>query len=418
MAKKLHIIQLNEINFDEAYSFAQKHDLRNIIDFFSDYKTCKTEDKYELLEPWIQWPSFYLGKGYSDHGIFKIGDNNKSKNLNFIEGLSDQLKIGTFFSMNLPFVKNVKSFIPDPWSSSDPLINKYDKFIHKTLSKFINNNTSSKIRMHDYINLIFILFKFFKIKNLFTYLHLISKSLKFRYYKAIFLDFFSIQIYKKYLSTQNFDLSMLFLNGGAHIQHHYLLHFDLSNNINDDPYSKYLKELDTLLHEFKNFKKDSLLIISGLSQKTIEKPLYYYRLKNHDNFLKSLKLRYKKIQTLMSRDFKIFFENKNDMQKCMNQLANLKCSNDIKLFGEFKIIEDTILFLSSTYPNKIIDNYFIYNEKKFFLADFFNFVAIKNSVHSEDCYYSSFGDFNESLKDANINNIADFKKVIINYFND
>lgn len=418
MSKKLHIIQLNEINFDEAHAFAQKQDLKNIIEFFSNYKVCKTEDNYKLLEPWIQWPSFYLGKGYKDHGIFKIGDENKSKNLTFIEELSAQLKIGTFFAMNLPFIKNIKNFIPDPWSSSDPLVNKSDKYIHKTLSKFINNNASKKIIYYDYINLILIVLKFFKIKKLLIYFRLIIKSLKHRYYKAIFLDFFSIQIFKKYLTTNNYDLSILFLNGGAHIQHHYLLHFDLSNNSYNDPYSKYLKELDFLLGEFKNQKKDSLLILSGLSQKIIEKPIYYYRLKNHDNFLKLFQIKYHKIQPLMSRDFKIFFENKNDLQSCINKLANFKCSNNTNLFGEFKIIEDKTLFVSSTYPNKIINDYFMYDNKKFFLADIFNFIAIKNSIHSENCYYNTFGEFNEYLKATNIKNITDFKKEIINFFND
>ena len=51
MSKKLIIIQLNEINFQEVYSFALKNNLKNIIKYFKDHNYCKTEDKFELLDP-------------------------------------------------------------------------------------------------------------------------------------------------------------------------------------------------------------------------------------------------------------------------------------------------------------------------------------------------------------------------------
>ena len=53
--------------------------------------------------------------------------------------------------------------------------------------------------------------------------------------------------------------------------------------IPDDPFSNYLKYLDTFLGDFIN-KDCNLLLISGLSQKIIEEPQLYYRLKNHKIF--------------------------------------------------------------------------------------------------------------------------------------
>ena len=140
------------------------------------------------------------------------------------------MNIGTFFSMNHLY-KNVNCFFPDPWTSSSLIINKKDKFVHKTLSTFINNNSSNKIKIKDYINLFYILFRFIRVKKFLTYLRLILKSFKNKYYKAIFLDFFSIQILKKYYKNKNFNLSLLFLNGGAHIQHHYLMQFNTLINL-------------------------------------------------------------------------------------------------------------------------------------------------------------------------------------------
>ena len=82
MIPKTIILQLNELNFSQITNFAKKYNLSNLDKVMSDYSSCNTEKKYELLEPWIQWSSFYTGKYYDEHKIFKIGDTENS-NLNF-----------------------------------------------------------------------------------------------------------------------------------------------------------------------------------------------------------------------------------------------------------------------------------------------------------------------------------------------
>ena len=50
-----------------------------------------------LLEPWIQWSSFYTGKYYDEHKIFKIGDTENS-NLNFFpDEISNKYSVASFF---------------------------------------------------------------------------------------------------------------------------------------------------------------------------------------------------------------------------------------------------------------------------------------------------------------------------------
>ena len=34
-------------------------------------------EEYSNLEPWIQWVTFFKGKPYKKHGIFRLGDNHK-----------------------------------------------------------------------------------------------------------------------------------------------------------------------------------------------------------------------------------------------------------------------------------------------------------------------------------------------------
>jgi hypothetical protein len=76
---KILLIQLNEINFDlvDKYLLASKNLNLQILDLLKiNYKSFETyaENKYENLEPWIQWASVYLGKDFDQHKIFRLGD--------------------------------------------------------------------------------------------------------------------------------------------------------------------------------------------------------------------------------------------------------------------------------------------------------------------------------------------------------
>lgn len=415
MQKKTIILQLNELNFDVLYKFAIKYDLKNLTKLFENYKSCHTEDEYEYLEPWIQWTSFYTGKKFKEHKIFKIGDTENS-NLDFFpDKISQENNVGSFFAMNLPKIKNNSIFFPDPWIEAKGL-NKIQKFVHKNLSFFVNNNSSKKIKIRNYLNLIIIIIMFFRIKKSFTYLKLIFLSLKKRYFKAILFDFLSFEIFNHYFKKNKFDLSLLFINGGAHIQHHHLLKFNQSaGDYPGDPFSIYLRYLDIFLKEFKDHNNYNLLLISGLSQKIIEKPIYYYRLNNHEKFLKELGVHFKKVQTLMSRDFVIHFDDNLQIDNTIKKLTELVASNNEKLFGDFKKY-DKKLFLSSTFQSELDDIYLNLLSGKYFLKDILNFVAIKNSIHSNNCYFNYFGEFQTSLSDHKISNITDFNSFFLNFY--
>ena len=57
--KKLILIQLNELNFDLIKKYPKKvQKLQLFIRKWAFQNT--SEQKYELLEPWIQWVSVYL----------------------------------------------------------------------------------------------------------------------------------------------------------------------------------------------------------------------------------------------------------------------------------------------------------------------------------------------------------------------
>lgn len=76
MDKNLILVELNEINFDVVKLYLDKNEiLPGFEKLFSEgVIETSSEDVYDLLEPWIQWPSVHIGKKFEDHKIFRLGD--------------------------------------------------------------------------------------------------------------------------------------------------------------------------------------------------------------------------------------------------------------------------------------------------------------------------------------------------------
>ena len=73
---KVILIELNEINFDlvDAYIASGVH-LPNLMKLLTKGALeSSSEETYEHLEPWIQWPSVHTGKAYKEHQVFRLGD--------------------------------------------------------------------------------------------------------------------------------------------------------------------------------------------------------------------------------------------------------------------------------------------------------------------------------------------------------
>ncbi len=71
--KKLLLIQLNEINFELVKKYQNDRQFKFFNnDFFNKLTITSSEEKYELLEPWIQWVSVYTGKRAKEHKIFRL----------------------------------------------------------------------------------------------------------------------------------------------------------------------------------------------------------------------------------------------------------------------------------------------------------------------------------------------------------
>ncbi len=430
MKEKLILVQLNEINFDILKSYLDREQLKNFQKIYNQIISTKSENEYNLLEPWIQWYSIYTGLKAKEHNVFRLGDVEK---LNYeheqiFELLEKKgLKIGAITPMNAKNkCKNPAYFISDPWTKTKNAGDSSADLISEVISEFVNNNSSSKIGIKYFLYLFYIFFKFVRFKRFYTFFILFLKSIKKKWYRSIFLDLLIHEIHLKYYNSNNPNFSSVFFNAGAHIQHHYFFNcilFSESNqknpnwylNNNDDPFKDIIKIYDLILEDYLDFEKKGINIIlcTGLSQEPNNDKEFYYRLTNHKNFLEKLDIKFSNILPRMSRDFLVEFENLNDLDKAYDILSRLKI-NDSNLFG---LIEkrNKSLFVSLTYKNEITANTILdYRDIKINLNNEVSFVAIKNGQHSSKGYIYLSNNFNFSKK-SNLD-IVEIFKIIQNFF--
>ena len=72
----LIFLELNEINFDVIKKYISKgYSLPGFSKILKEgILETSSENNYDFLEPWIQWPSVHTGYEFSEHKIFRLGD--------------------------------------------------------------------------------------------------------------------------------------------------------------------------------------------------------------------------------------------------------------------------------------------------------------------------------------------------------
>ncbi len=422
MKNQLVLISLNEINFELVKEYLGENNLNNFKFLSEQIKLTDSNEGYSHLEPWIQWPTIYTGKSANEHKMFRLGDAvnfDYQTIFNDIENLG--IKVGAVSPMNLKNnLKNPSYFIPDPWTKTPSDNNFWSKTISKTLSYFVKENTRLNFNIKYYFFLILIFIKFSRLKNYFLYLKLFFTSLNCKWRKALFLDLLINDIHLKYFKSKKPGFSNLFLNGFAHVQHHYMLNGKIKNNkktnpdwyVNSklDPIKEALYVYNKILDDYLNNDKVSIIVATGLSQVPYDRIKFYYRMKNHQKFFKKFKIEFQSIQELMSRDFILNFDNKIDAEKAYKSISNIKDENNKKIFGDLELKSNSV-FISFTYDEEI-KNQKINSDNELLLKNFVNFVAIKNGMHSSKGYiYSDL-----SLINSNKININEIKKIIFDFF--
>ncbi len=422
--KKLILLSLNELNFDLIKYYLKDKKFKNFSKIIDKISYTKSEVKYQLLEPWIQWVSIYTGKKAEQHKIFRLGDIVNYRKETIFDQIGKYYSVGAISPMNINNLESASYFIPDPWTNTTSDNNFWSKKIHSTISFFVKDNVHKSFSIKNYFNLLIIIIKFTSFKNIYLYIFLILTSVKYKWRRALFLDLLLNDIHLKLINKKKVNFSNLFLNAFAHIQHHYLLLSPAIRNVNfkipewykknniKDPLKEALFVYDKILGDYLSMKDFKLIIATGLTQVPYNILKFYYRLKNHNIFFEKFNIKFFKVIELMSRDFILEFKNNKVCKNAEVIIKNISLNN-IKIFKVDNRGDN--LFITLIYPYEITpkDKIFINNINNFNLIDFTSFVAIKNGMHSgKGFYYDNFSKRNVK----NVVDIVEIKKNILDFF--
>ncbi len=417
MSLKLLFIQLNEINFDivEKYiSLSKKNKFKNfktLRDNFNFFNTF-AEDKYENLEPWIQWVSVNLGKNFDQHKIFRLGDIiNFPKERQIFEKIEDKgFKVGAISPMNtVNRLKKPCYFISDPWTDTYSDSSPFSKRISMMLKQSVNDNASGKLSFQSVLTIIEIIFKTFDFKKTFFLIRLVLSTLFKPWKKSLVLDYLIHLLHLYFIKKKSPNFSSIFFNAGAHIQHHYLHNTKYIENLtknpnwyldpSSDPFEDMLELYDKIIGDYlKLFNNETNLLIStGLRQVPYDIKKFYYRLKNHSSFLNNIGVKFLKVLPRMTRDFEIIFDNDENLKNAKSILQKIKSNKDnLKIFNEIEERKNS-LFVTLTYPHEVKknDKIIIKEGLEFNFLNELVFVAIKNGKHDSKGY--AFGSPNPNI---------------------
>jgi len=427
---KLILIELNEINFDAATFYIDSGyrlpGFKRLIE--KGIINTESEPEYENLEPWIQWPSVHTGKTFDEHKVFRLGDFVNSTSEQFFEQVEKAgFSVGAVSPMNASNkLKNPAYFIPDPWTKTPCDNSFFSKSITDAIVQAVNDNSQSKLTLKTIFNLGLAFVALVKPTRYLPMAKYALNALGKPWRKALFLDMLLYEFHKTLFKRKNPNFSTLFLNAGAHIQHHYFFNSPYTDSLElknptwyikeeVDPFLEMLKVYDEILSDLLELSNTEIIVATGLSQKPYEQLKFYYRIKDHASFLNRVGVEFTDVVPRMTRDFLISFDTEMQALKAEHQLSKILVNNEVKLFEEIDNRGKDI-FVVMTYPSEITDKTMIsYSGKESLLGNLVTFVAIKNGEHQS----KGFAYFSEGVSKfapSQGSHVSKIHKTVLQFF--
>lgn len=399
-------IELNEINFDAVRAYGERGHLPVLNELVERHGITQTtsEQRYEELEPWIQWVTAHSGLTLEEHRVFRLGDIVDHDIPQIWEHLEQAgLRVGAVSPMNAKNrTQNAAFFIPDPWTQTRLTGSALHQKVYDAISQAVNDNAQSRLTGQSLAALLQGLIKYGRPANYARYVKLAAGVRSASWNKAMFLDLLLADMFIKANSQASPDFASLFLNAGAHIQHHYMFSSavyqgELSNpdwlvKPGQDPVLDVYRLYDEILGQIRNLFPDHRLIIAtGLHQDPHPALTYYWRLRDHANFLRLIGVPFVSVEPRMSRDFLISCKNEEEAARAASLLESCRAADGEDLFEVDNRGRD--LFVMLTYPHEITDgfSFLVGNSQHEGLERHVAFVAIKNGQHNGTGYLVDTG---------------------------
>lgn len=401
------VLELNEINFEFLDFYIKQGRLPHLAAFFGRHGYCETtsEQEPEHLEPWIQWVTAHTGQSFAEHGIKRLGDIVGQSHPQIWERLEAEkgLRTGAVSPMNATNSARAPAFfLPDPWTRTGITGSPLAKLLYGAVAQAVNDNAQARITPWSAVKLILGWLRYSKIANWPQYVGYALAAREKPWSKALFLDLLLTDLFFSKWRRTKPDFSTLFLNAGAHIQHHYMFSSAAYAGSNRNP-DWYIKPgVDPLLEVYELYDRilgralglspePRIMLATGLHQDPHPTVTYYYRLKNHEAFLRRIGIPFASVVPRMSRDFHLHCTDAAEALEAEARLRAVRAETGEPLFYVDNRGHD--LFVMLTYPNEIGPGFRLRvgNEEVEGFDQDVAFVALKNGEHNGIGYFADSG---------------------------
>ncbi len=394
---RLLFLELNEINFESVSYYCSQGRLPHFARLIErcGWSMTHSERQYEHLEPWIQWVTAHTGLTFAQHGVFRLGDIIAHDLPQIWEQLEQRgLRVGAISPMNAKHrLRDPAFFVPDPWTRTDISAPPSLRRLSNAISQAVNDNAQRKVSVSSAGALIAGILRYARPANYLRYAALAATVLRRHWNGAMFLDLLLADVFVREVQRTQPDFATLFLNAGAHIQHHYMFSAacyggplrnpDWYAPRGRDPvfeaYALYDHVLGTVQRAFPQAR---IMIATGLHQVPFEQLTYYWRLKDHAAFLRSIGIEFETVEPRMSRDFLLSCADEVQAERSAQRLARAVAADGTPLFEVDNRGKD--IFAMLVYPNDIHEGFqFTLDGQSYaHLHQSVAFVALKNGEHN------------------------------------
>lgn len=403
---QLLLLELNEVNFGFIRRYAERGHLPVLHRLITRHGVAETvsEERYEHLEPWIQWVTAHTGRSFASHRIFRLGDIVNSDLPQIWEQLEQcGLKVGAISPMNAKHrLRDPAFFVPDPWTSTNITAPTTLKWLYRGIAQAVNDNADARISVSSMLGLLAGFLNYASPSSYPEYIRLTLGSWRGPWRRAMFLDLLLAEVFIRELRRTRPHFASLFLNAAAHIQHHYLFCSPFYSGPHRNPSWYVRPEADPVLEVYRlydaivgrieaAFPEARLMLATGLHQDAHEQSTFYWRLRRHDEFLRSIGVPFATVEPRMSRDFLITCSSAEEARVAERILKSAIASDGQPLFEVDN--RGTDLFVMLVYPHDISADFeFRIGERVFSgLRKDVSFVALKNGQHNGIGYFLDTG---------------------------
>lgn len=390
------LIELNEVNRDLLVQACRHVALPNISKVVgSDESHTTTNDEYDsgYLEPWVQWVSVHTGRPSAEHRVMHLGDVPEPSSKQIWETLSDQgVHSGVWGVMNgvrrgAPscdfFVADPWTFVEDPYPANLIELVSFARYLAKN---YLHLSPVEMVRQS--IIYLFGLLKNVSVPELFQATSIFLEGL-FRFgpkqlVLGAFFEYLSAIAFLKYKRLHNPQLSIVFLNLIAHIQHRFWL--------SSDSFSAELvygfKVIDKILGKLFAQTTDGELVLmaNALSQvNTLHEDTWIlYRPIDPEGFVRAMGIDCERVEALMTYDAHAFFRSVEECNRAFETVKEASINGRRLFFVDRGEPNSTKFFYRVDFSEPIsLDAVFEFGGTRWKFADYFSAVGTRTGKHGQ-----------------------------------